>query len=109
MSAISYITIHLLRHIPLDIILPLVVTDVPGNEDVVRDTNAGVIVRSKVPEQMAQGLSDLVNDAGRREALSEIAIARAVDYDWRTVAGRYVGVYRNVLAGRTAAFGLESM
>lgn len=87
--------------------LPLVVTDVPGNEDVVRDTSAGVIVRSKDPEQMAQGLIELVNDAGRREVLSGIAIAKAVDYDWRAVARRYAEVYRNVLAGRPAAFGLD--
>lgn len=85
--------------------LPLVVTDVPGNEDIVRDTGAGVIVRSRDPEQMAEGLNDLVKDAGKREALSDIAIAKSVDYDWSSVARRYVEVYRNVLAGCPAAAG----
>lgn len=83
--------------------LPLVVTDVPGNEDIVRDTSAGLIVRSRDPEQMARGLNELVKDAGRRKELSDIAMKKVVDYDWSAVAKRYVRVYRNVLAGRPAA------
>jgi glycosyltransferase involved in cell wall biosynthesis len=86
--------------------LPLVVTDVPGNMDIVRDTGAGVIVPARDPQRMAEGLGELVCSPGRREALSEKAIVKVADYDWSAVAKRYVKVYRNVLAGRPAATGL---
>jgi glycosyltransferase involved in cell wall biosynthesis len=87
--------------------LPLLVTDVPGNEDVVHDTGAGVIVRSRDLEHMAQGLNKLVRDADVRENLGRIALEKSEAYDWVAVARRYVEVYQNVLAGRPAAYGLD--
>jgi glycosyltransferase involved in cell wall biosynthesis len=80
--------------------LPLLVTDVPGNADVVRDTGAGIIVRSRDPEDMAQHLNKLIHDKDIREALSALAIEKAPSYDWKVVAQRYVQVYRDVLDGR---------
>jgi glycosyltransferase involved in cell wall biosynthesis len=80
--------------------LPLVVTDVPGNADLVRDTGAGIIVRSKDPEDMAQGLNTLINDTETRKALSALAIEKAASYDWKVVAQRYARVYHQVLDGR---------
>jgi len=74
--------------------LPLLVTDVPGNEDVVHDTGAGVIVHSKDPQHMAEGIYELVHNADVRKNLSELAIEKAAAYDWQVVARRYAGVYK---------------
>jgi glycosyltransferase involved in cell wall biosynthesis len=80
--------------------LPLVVTDVPGNKDIVQDTGAGIIVRSKDPEDMAQGLKALIDDEQKRAILSAVAIEKAPSFDWKIIAQRYVQVYQNVLSGK---------
>jgi glycosyltransferase involved in cell wall biosynthesis len=80
--------------------LPLVVTDVPGNEDIVRDTGAGIIVRSKDPEDMAKGLNRLIIDRETRNSLSALALEKAPSFDWSVVAQRYAEVYRDVLDGK---------
>lgn len=80
--------------------LPLLVTNVPGNEDVVRDTGAGVIVRTKDPEDMALGLYRLAADKQARDTLRAVALRCSAEYDWGVIARRYAEVYRNVAAGR---------
>jgi glycosyltransferase involved in cell wall biosynthesis len=80
--------------------LPLVVTDVPGNEDIVRDTGAGLIVRSKDPADMAEGLKKLIDETNTRENFSALALTKAPEFDWRVVARRYADVYRRVLDGQ---------
>lgn len=77
--------------------LPLVVTDVPGNEDVVRDNGCGVIVRSKDTHDMARGLAGLMGNADRRETLGKLALQRSGEYDWQVIARKYIGVYEQVL------------
>jgi len=77
--------------------LPLVATDVPGNQDIVRETGCGVIVRHKDPADMARGLYELLSDAGKRAAYAQKAIDGAQGYDWLKIAERYCEVYRKVL------------
>ena len=79
--------------------LPLVVTDVPGNEDIVRDTGAGVIVHTKDPEDMADGLYSLLCNKELRETLSVSAIKKSSRYDWSTIAKEYAVVYKKVIDG----------
>ena len=81
--------------------LPLLVTDVPGNEDVVRDTGAGKIVRSKDPDHMASGLYELIKNAEMRDLLGNKAKERSASYDWSEVAKRYVNLYQRVIAHRS--------
>ena len=79
--------------------LPLVVTDVPGNEDIVRDTGAGVIVRTKDPENMADGLYSLLCKKEVRESLSETALQKSGQYDWQSIAKEYAVAYKKVIDG----------
>jgi glycosyltransferase involved in cell wall biosynthesis len=74
--------------------LPLVVTDVPGNQDVIREGICGIIVRSKDVDDMARGLFALIKDTDRRTRLGDIALERSVEYDWQRIAMRYLEVYR---------------
>lgn len=80
--------------------LPLVVTDVPGNEDIVSENRCGLIVRNKNVSEMAQGLRALTSNDSLRMSLGELARARAITYDWQEIAGRYIAVYENVLKKR---------
>ncbi len=79
--------------------LPLVVTDVPGNEDVVRDTGAGIIVSSRQPASMAEGLFKLINDASLRQEYARIALLKSEAFDWANIARQYAALYADVLKG----------
>ena len=73
--------------------LPLVVTNVPGNEDIVKENNCGLIVESKKPNSMAEGLKKLLLDDDLRKKLSSIALTRASEYDWLEIAKQYERLY----------------
>ena len=77
--------------------LPLVVTDVPGNEDIVRENDCGVIVRAKDISDMSKGLQSLILDPERRHRLAEVAFLNSRRYDWSEIARQYIRVYENVL------------
>ena len=74
--------------------LPLVVTDVPGNLDIVRDNECGLIVRSKDPDSMAKGLLSLVENQNLYSHFSKEALEKVKGYDWHDIARRYLKVYR---------------
>jgi glycosyltransferase involved in cell wall biosynthesis len=79
--------------------LPLVVTNVPGNDDVVRDTGCGVVVQDRDVDDMAAGLHALLTDDDRRAELARKATEQAARYDWARIATRYVEVFRRVIDG----------
>lgn len=59
--------------------LPMVVTDVGGNAEAVTDGECGYVVPARAPTALAQALTDLINDPGRRQAMGEAARRRAVN------------------------------
>ena len=77
--------------------LPLVVTDVPGNDDVVRDNGCGVIVKSKDAEAMAAGLHQLLSDEPYRANLAELSGQCSEKYDWSKIAMQYEEVYQRAI------------
>lgn len=81
--------------------LPVVVTNVPGNADIVDDTNAGLIVESENPSSMADGLAKLVSNHQQRAALAEVALRESERYDWKSVAEQYLELYQLVVEGRS--------
>ena len=80
--------------------LPLVVTNVPGNEDVVKENGCGVIVKSKDEEDMAMGLHRIMGDDAYREKLAEISVHCAGKYDWPQIARQYENVYQRAIQTR---------
>lgn len=77
--------------------LPLVATNVPGNEDIVRDNDCGLIVESRNPSDMARGLHQLLTKPDQRKSFADKALAGASNYDWNEVATQYTNVYTRVL------------
>ena len=77
--------------------LPLVVTDVPGNDDVVRENGCGVIVKSKDSESMAAGLHQLLSDDSYRSSLAELSQQCSGKYDWSKIAMQYEKVYQRAI------------
>lgn len=73
--------------------LPLVVTDVPGNDDVVRENGCGVIVESKDVSSMSDGLYKLLTNQAYTKSLAELSLRCSKKYDWSRIAAQYEDVY----------------
>ncbi len=83
---------------------PLVLTDIRGCREVVRDGVEGLLVPPRDPERLADALLRLLRDAASRERMGRAALLRAQErFDERAVADRVVEHYRRLLneAGRT--------
>lgn len=57
--------------------LPMVVTDVGGNAEAVTDGKNGFVVPARDPALLAEAISAMIGDAGRRRALGDAARRRA--------------------------------
>ena len=77
--------------------LPLIVTNVPGNEDIVKDNGCGIIVKNQDVESMAQGVLQLLENDARRLELAELSAIRSTRYDWSHIARMYEEVYRRAV------------
>lgn len=76
--------------------LPLVVTNVPGNVDVVRDNGCGIVVPSRDLLAMADGLERIARDREARDGWARVAAEHASGYDWSHVAALYLAVFEKV-------------
>lgn len=80
----------------------VVATDVGGSGALLDQGAAGVLVPAGDTATLADRLNAMLGDAAQRRRFGELARARAIDtYSLRTMALRYVAIYRDVLA-RTA-------
>jgi glycosyltransferase involved in cell wall biosynthesis/ribosomal protein S18 acetylase RimI-like enzyme len=76
---------------------PLVVTDIRGCREVVRDEIEGLLVPPRDPSRLAEAISRLVDEPPLREKLGGAARARAVErFDEGAVADRVVTAYRKL-------------
>jgi glycosyltransferase involved in cell wall biosynthesis/ribosomal protein S18 acetylase RimI-like enzyme len=83
---------------------PLVVTDIRGCREIVRDGIEGLIVPPRDPAALADAIHRLVVDPARRQDLGAAARARAVDrFDERRVFDRIVEAYGTLLPPPSAA------
>ena len=79
----------------------LVLTDIRGCREVVRDGIEGVLVPAKDPERLASAISSLLRDGDRRARLGCNARARAEQrFDERRVTDSVVGCYERLLRRR---------
>lgn len=81
---------------------PLVVSDIPGCRDVVRDGVNGILVPVRNVEPLEQAIERLLNDADLRQRLGSQGRQYATDeFDERRVTARVVATYRRLLSDRT--------
>lgn len=79
---------------------PLVLTDIRGCREVVRDGIEGLLVPPRDAARLADALLRLLRDGPARERMGRAALARARDrFDERAVADRVVEQYRRLLDG----------
>lgn len=75
--------------------LPAVVTDAPGNRDIVEHDQSG-FVTAPTPEAVAAGMQRLVNDAALRGTMSQAARIRAQAFSEDACAERMTGLYQSL-------------
>jgi glycosyltransferase involved in cell wall biosynthesis/ribosomal protein S18 acetylase RimI-like enzyme len=77
---------------------PLVLTDIRGCREVVRDGIEGILVPPRDPDRLTEAVSRLLRDPELRRPLGEAARARAVErFDERRVADTVTSAYRGLL------------
>jgi glycosyltransferase involved in cell wall biosynthesis len=78
--------------------LPVVATDIGGNNEVINSGVNGLLVPPKNPEEMAKGIMRLLNDAALRENMG-IAARKTIEdhYTWARTCDRIMKCYERVL------------
>jgi glycosyltransferase involved in cell wall biosynthesis/ribosomal protein S18 acetylase RimI-like enzyme len=77
---------------------PMVVTDIRGCREVVRDGIEGILVAPRDPQRLAEAILELVRDPALRERMGKAARSRAEDrFDERRVLETVVRTYRELL------------
>ena len=79
----------------------MVVTDVGGLPDLVRDPQS--VVPPGEPHALARAVLRILSDPGLRQRLEEDAWGLRDHYQWKDIAQATVAVYRQALAGERAA------
>lgn len=77
---------------------PIVCSDIHGFRDVVAHGREALMVPPGDAGALADALVQLLDDAALRARLGATGRERALEFDWRHVAGRVLDVYREVLA-----------
>jgi glycosyltransferase involved in cell wall biosynthesis len=80
--------------------LPVVVTRVGGNPELVEDGKTGFLVPPRDPNAFAEAVTALLIDADRRRVMGENAKASIQAFRIEEVAARYAGLYRSLVGGR---------
>lgn len=75
-----------------------VATSIPGNKDLVRDRECGLLVPTGDPQALAVAILELAREPALRERLGREARRQIVErFDIETVAARYAELYRQLL------------
>ncbi len=77
--------------------LPIVATDISGNNDVVRHDGNGYLVRPGDDLDMANMIIKLLSDAETREKFGAASRETAAVYSWENITKRYIEVYRELI------------
>jgi glycosyltransferase involved in cell wall biosynthesis len=80
---------------------PLVATAVGGIPDVVEDGVSGVLVPRRDPRALADALSELLADPGRRAAMSAAAAERLRNFTIGSLASRFADLYEDLVSTAT--------
>jgi glycosyltransferase involved in cell wall biosynthesis len=76
---------------------PMVVTDISGAREMVRDGEEGFVVPIKSPESIADAVTTLLSDYELTKQISRQARNRVEEkYDWRKIAEEYLDLYRSL-------------
>lgn len=76
--------------------LPVIAADSPGSRDVIRGGRDGLMYDGSADGLLA-AVQKLRGDAQERQRLSDLAVARAAEFDWREIAEDYLDLYEDLI------------
>jgi len=80
---------------------PVVVTDCPGNREIVVHGKTGFVVPVKNPDRLAEKISELLIDGRLREQCGEAGYKRIVEnFTIGIMAEGFLNIYRNIINGK---------
>jgi phosphatidylinositol alpha-mannosyltransferase len=77
--------------------LPVVASDIPGYDEVVRDGVDGLLVPPSDPDALAAAVARVLDDRSLAAALAARGAERARAFDWSVVGARLEGLYDQAL------------
>ena len=78
--------------------LPVVASDIPGYDEVVRDGVDGLLVSPRDPAALAAAAGSILDDPDLAARLSDAGRARARTFDWATVGAQLMACYEQAIA-----------
>lgn len=78
--------------------LPVVTTDVTGNQEIVREGENGFLVPVGDTEKLAQSLAWLIRDPALRRRMGQASRRIVQPYDWREIVRRYNAIFGEVMS-----------
>jgi glycosyltransferase involved in cell wall biosynthesis len=78
---------------------PVISTDVGGFNEVLIDGVTGYLVPSKDPVALANAITKILNDDGRRKMMETSAKKMCQEYSWDNIAKKHLEVYNEVIEG----------
>ncbi|KAF5085619.1 D-inositol-3-phosphate glycosyltransferase [anaerobic digester metagenome] len=75
---------------------PVIASDM-SHPGIVEDGVTGLVFCSEDAAGLAEKILLLLGDAAARESMGRAAALRAAEYDWRSVAERYIAIYGDVI------------
>ena len=78
---------------------PVVVSDIYGAREMVRDGEEGFVVPTEDPDAITEAVTTLLSDFELASEIGQRARERVEErYDWRTIGRQYVDIYEELLA-----------
>ena len=77
--------------------LPVISADSPGCRDIVKDEQNGLLVSMKDAKGLEKALRKVMEDAKLRERLSQNGKISVTEIGWRTIAEKYLDLYRSLV------------
>lgn len=73
--------------------LPIVASDVGGNNEIVKEGKNGFLIQGDDSEKLAERLAGLINDAPLRQRMGKESRQMAFAYDWSNIMKQYNDLY----------------
>lgn len=73
--------------------LPIIASDVGGNNEIVHEGENGFLITGNDSKQIAQRLTQLVNDVSLRQHMGAQSRTLALQYDWGNIMAQYNKLY----------------
>lgn len=77
--------------------LPIVATDVPGNQDIIQHGNNGYLVEKNSPIALAEGIKNILSDENLKEKMANASFKIAEKYSWENISKQYLRLYETII------------